>query len=111
MFDRILELIDRHPRYGPNMAEAVRERTPLVLDYHSHHPSEGFCCSIRARKPNPLQILGQPEDLQELAHIKGVGGTAADCVPLMTRFGEALQARYGLEARPRIYLNGRPVEG
>lgn len=62
------------------------------------------------RKENPLQILGQPEPLEELAHIRGLGRSREDCAPLMTRFGRPLAERCGPRAPPRLRPKGAPIQ-
>lgn len=108
MLEPLAEKIGAHPRYGPALAEAVAQGAPLILNYHTHGAPEDFCVSVCTRAPNPLQILGQGEELIELAHVKSFGRTLEDCVPLCVALGEALAARYRLAQLPGIYLNGRP---
>lgn len=109
MFDELIDRIEAHEKYGPAVREAATSGAALILNYHTHGGPAGYCVSICRRKPAGLPVLGQPEPLEELAHIRGVGRTEQECVPLMTLFGERLQARYGLQAPPAIYLNGRPA--
>lgn len=108
MFDQLIERIRAHEKYGPAVREAAAAGAAIILNYHTHGGPTGYCVSICRRKLGGLPVLGQPEPLEELAHIRGVGRTEQECVPLMTLFGERLQAHYRLPAPPAIYLNGRP---
>jgi hypothetical protein len=108
MFERMIELIEKHASYGPAMKEAARGKEPLILDYHTHGRGTGYCVSIAKKKHNPLRILGQAEPLEELVHIKGVGQEEADCGELMGALGRELVLHYQLQLPPLVYLNGMP---
>ncbi|HLG42639.1 MAG TPA: hypothetical protein VI643_04680 [Planctomycetota bacterium] len=109
MFEGIISQIEAHERYGRAVSEASVAQSPLILNYHTHGGLTGYCVSICRRKPGGLPVLGQPEELEELAHIRGVGKTAEEGIPLMSVFARELQAHYKLETPPRIQLNGHPA--
>lgn len=109
MFEKLITLIEEHPRYGPALKEAVEARAKLVLNYHTHGDPASYCVAICAAEPNPIQVLGSGEDLRELAHVQGIGTSEDDCLPLMATLGGELSEHYGLERNPLIYLNGEPL--
>jgi hypothetical protein len=109
VFDELISRIETHDKYGPAMREAAAAGAAIILNYHTHGGPTGYCVSLCRRKSGGLPVLGQPEPLEELAHIRGVGRTEQECRPLMTLFGDRLRAHYGLSAPPLIYLNGKPV--
>ena len=109
MFERMIELIEAHATYGPAMKEAAAAGVQLILDYHTHGPGTGYCVSIAKKKGLPM--LGQPQMLQELVHIRGVGQEPTQCQPLMSALGQELIAHYQLKQTPLIYLNKKPFAG
>src|SRR5258707_6611687 len=108
MFERMIELIERHATYGPAMKEAAEAQERLVLDYHTHGRGTGYCVSIAKVKRNPLRILGQAEPRVELVHIKGVGESEAQGQELMGALGKELVEHYHLQNALTVYLNGKP---
>lgn len=108
MFEKLTELIEKHPNYGPAMKEAAVAQAQLILDYHTHGPGTGYCVSIAKKKHNPLKFIGQAEPLIELVHIKGVGQEESQCFALMNDLGRELMAHYQLKQTPLIYLNKHP---
>jgi hypothetical protein len=108
MFERMIQLIEEHASYGPAMSEATRGQEQLILDYHTHGRGTGYCVSIARVKHTPLKILGQPDPLVELVHIRGVGEDESQCGELMEALGRELAQHYELHAAPLVYLNGKP---
>ena len=109
MFERLLELIDGHPQYGPAVKQAVADGSEVVLNYHTHGAGQPYCVSIASRPRGLLPVVGQNLPLEELAHIKGIGQTEEQCRPLMSTLGEELMRHYSLDQQPGIYLNGHPL--
>ena len=112
MFEKLIELIDNHARYGPAMARAVEAKDSLVLNYHTHGPDQDYCVSIAAKQFDPIQFFENKKtsSLEELVHVRGFGKTEEQCVPMCTSLGHELVQHYGLEETPEIYLNGQPFE-
>jgi len=109
MFDGIISQIEAHEKYGPAVREAAGAQSALILNYHTHGGPSGYCVSICRRKPGGLPVFGQAEEVEELAHIRGVGRTAQEGLPLMDAFARELQEHYKLQASPQIRLDGRPA--
>ena len=110
MFETLIEKIEAHPTYGPAIQQAATEQWSLVLDYHNHGDPSAWCVAICTKQDNLIPLLGGPEKLQELAHIRGLGRAEFECLSLMAPLGEELRAHYTLEQNPVIYLNGAPFE-
>jgi hypothetical protein len=113
-FELVLEKIDQHPSYSAAVRGAAQQGRRLVLNYHTHGPGQGWCASVCARNeqvPDLGGVLRLGGELDELAHIRGVGREEAECRPLMEAFGALLRARYRLDHAPAIWLDGRPLEG
>lgn len=110
MFEQLMQLLDRHDRYGPAVREAASRQSTFVLNYHTHGPGQDYCVSICEQVRTALPVFGQALPLTELAHIRGIGKSEEHCWPLMTALGEELRRHYDLDADPRIYLNGQPAK-
>lgn len=106
-FERVLDKLDAHPRYGEVVRRAVAEGRELLLNYHSHGAQHGWCVSI-CTPGTGVPLIGLEAPLDELAHIRGIGREESHCDPLMSVFGERLVARFALAAPPRVFLNGVP---
>jgi hypothetical protein len=106
-FERLIDKVVAHPRYGAAVRSAVDEGRELVLNYHTHGEGHGWCVSICTRGAG-VALLDLGEPLEELAHIRGIAKEEALCDPLMGVFAERLIERFSLASRPRIYLNGAP---
>ena len=106
-FDGVLDKIAAHPRYGPALQKAVDEKRPLILNYHTHGPEQGWCVSVCTRDEK-LAVFDLETPLEELAHIRGIAQREDECDPLMSVFSARLSKRYGLAAIPLVFLNGRP---
>jgi hypothetical protein len=107
---RVLYLIEHHESYGQKIRQAADDGEDIVLDYHTHGPGHGYCVSIQTKKPNPLPILNQDPVTDELAHIRGIGQTEDQCLPLMSMLGHAMLEHYKLAKMPSIELNGQPYK-
>lgn len=110
MFETLIRKIEAHPTYGPAVRQAASEQWPLVLDYHSHGDPSAWCVAICTKQDNLIPLLGGPERLQELAHVRGLGRSEDQCLPLMAPLGRELREHYELEQNPAIYKNGAPLE-
>ncbi len=101
--------IAEHPRFGPQVAEAVRLGRRLILNYHHHGDPTTWCVAVCVSgADSPLRIFGQEEVLEELAHIRGFGRDEAEGLDRCLDLGRALQEFHGLEELPELYLQGRP---
>lgn len=110
-FDLVLERIAQHERYGPAVRRAAQDGRALALNYHTHGPEQGYCASVCALDSPGLDLGGLLRlggELEELAHIRGVGGSEAECGPRMAVFASLLRARYRLSQDIEIYLDGKP---
>jgi len=113
-FDLVLQKIDEHPVYAQAVRQAAEGGRQLVLNYHTHGPGQGYCASVCARNeevPDLGGVLQLGGELEELAHIRGIGREEAECRPMMEVFGALLRERYRLDHPPTIWLDGRPLEG
>ena len=104
-FDGIIEKIVAHPAYSKSISAAVEAKRPLILNYHTHGPGQGYCVSV-CGIPKGLPVLGQKPLLEEWAHIKGIASKEEECEFLMRAFGLRLKAYYELSEMPKIFLNG-----
>jgi hypothetical protein len=113
-FDMVLDRIAEHERYGPALRRAVEQDRALALNYHTHGPDQGYCASVCALQGATLDLGGVMRlggDLEELAHIRGVGKSVEECGTRMAVFASLLRARYRLKREPEIYLDGQPWQG
>jgi hypothetical protein len=106
--DELIGKIEAHDKYGPAMRRAAEAKKPIILDYHTHGPGQPYCLSIKTKKGG-LPVVGQAPQLEELAHIRGIGRDEAEGIPMMGILGEQLQAHYNLDSLPLLYLNGKPT--
>jgi hypothetical protein len=110
-FDLVIDRIDAHERYGPALRSAAAGGRVLALNYHTHGPDQGYCASVCALDGETLRlggVLAVGADMEELAHIRGVGRSQAECGVRMAVFASLLRARYRLGRDPEIYLDGEP---
>lgn len=106
--DELIGKIEAHDKYGPAMRQAAAAKKPIILDYHTHGPGQDYCLSIKTKKGG-LPVVGQAPTLEELAHIRGIGKTEAEGIPMMGLLGGLLQAHYQLVSLPLLYMNGKPT--
>ena len=109
MFESLLEKIAGHPTFGPAVQQAAEDQWPFVLHYHHHGDTSSWCVAICTKMDSVIPLLGDPEELHELAHVKGLGSSEDQCLPLMATLGTELVERYGLAATPSIWKQGRPL--
>ncbi len=110
MFEKMIQLIERHASYGPAMREAAEGQVQIVLNYHTHGEPTGYCVSVTKKKDSILTTARDAGPQTELIHIKGVGKEESQCFLLMSAFGRELQAQYQLKHPPLVYLNGKPYK-
>lgn len=109
-FDLVCDKIAVHPSYSVMLEKAARAGAQLILNYHTHGPEQAYCASVCVRSKT-LDEQGPASQMEELAHIRGIGTRREDCGPRMAAFAARLVARYGLERRPVIFLDGVPFTG
>jgi hypothetical protein len=102
-FDLVCDRIAAHETYAEKLEQAVESGTTLILNYHTHGPDQAYCVSVCIEgKP----LIGQ--ELEELAHIRGIGEQREECGPRMAAFAARLVDRYELKQEPLVYLDGAP---
>ena len=106
--DELIQKIEAHDKYGPALRAAAQTQKPIIRDYHTHGPGQDYCLSIKTQKGG-LPVLGQAPQMEELAHIKGLGKTLDEWIPIMGVLGEQMRAFYKLNALPHIFVNGKPT--
>ncbi len=106
-FDIAIDRIREHPSYGPKLERAARDQRELVLNFHTHGPSHGYCASI-CTEEGGVPLIGLPGELNELAHLRGIAKDLEACEPMMNAFAERLVERYGLLNRPVTWIDGKP---
>jgi hypothetical protein len=109
-FDHVCDKIAAHLSYSVKLAQAASAGAQLILNYHTHGPEQAYCASVCVRSKT-LDEQGPATPTEELAHIRGIGARREDCGPRMAAFAARLVARYGLEQRPLICLDGVPFTG
>ena len=109
MYQELIRKIEAHPNYAPALRRAVAEQASLVLNYHTHGSGQPYCVAICEKPRTLLPVLGQAEPLTELVHVKGLGQTAEQCLPLMEPLREELIEHFQIQAPVQIYRDGRPL--
>ena len=102
----ILEKIKIHPQYNTSINEAVSSDLDISLNYHTHPNEDSYCVSILSEKIDLLTLTENKQSFVELAHIRSIGKTEEDCIPLMSYFGKKLKEIYKFNKLPDVYLNG-----
>ena len=102
----ILDKIKIHPRYNTSINEAVSSDLDISLNYHTHPNEDSYCVSILSEKIDLLTLTENKQSFVELAHIRSIGKTEEDCIPLMSYFGKKLKEIYKFNKLPDVYLNG-----
>lgn len=105
-FELVCDRIATHPSYAANLEQAVSQGDRLVLNYHTHGPEHGYCVSVCVDR---RLLPALPPNLEELAHIRGIGTTREECEERMGAFATVLVERYGLAEVPLVYLDGVPL--
>jgi hypothetical protein len=106
--DELIEKIEAHEKYGPALRQAAQAGKPIILDYHTHGPGQDYCLSIKTKKGG-LPVMGQPPALEELAHVRGIGKTHEEGIPMMGLLAKQMQTHYSLSSPPMIHVNGQPT--
>ena len=102
--------IGAHERFGPAVTSAVEGGRPLALNYHTHEAGGSYCVSVCAVQPPTVAFFGKPE-LEELAHVRGFGESAEQCISRHPALTRALKLRFESGPgwmTPALYLNGEP---
>jgi hypothetical protein len=107
-FDHAIDKIEQHAAYSQNLARAIEAGQPLILNYHTHGPGQGYCASICVNE-GEVALLGLRGELRELAHLRGIGQREDECEPLMTVFAARLAERFELAQLPETWLDGQPL--
>lgn len=112
VFEQLIEKIEAHPKYAEAMRQAVADNEELVLNYHHHGDPTTFCASICAFESGLMSWLNEGKaldepSLRELVHVRGLGQSEEQCVPLMATLARELVEHYQLAKKPQIFLNGR----
>ena len=106
VIDSVLSKIKNHPKYSKAINGAVSDGLDLSLNYHTHPNETTYCVSILSEKIDLLTLAENQKSFVELAHIRNIGKSEEDCIPLMTYFGKRIKDIYILSKLPDIYLNG-----
>ena len=103
----VTEKIKIHPDYNKSIKQALEDGFTLSLNYHNHPGEETYCVSIISEKIDLISLSEDKQSFIELAHIKNIGQSEEDCLPIMSYLGEKIKKLYYLKNLPNIYLNGR----
>lgn len=106
VINSILDQIKRHTQYNNSITEAVSSNLDISLNYHTHPNEDSYCVSILSEKIDLLTLTENKQSFIELAHIRCIGKSEEDCIPLMTYFGKKLKEIYIFNKLPDVYLNG-----
>jgi hypothetical protein len=106
IINSILDKVKTHPQYNRSIQEAVSSDLAISLNYHTHPDEQTYCVSILSEKIDLLTLTQDKQSFIELAHIRSVGESEADCVPLMSYLGKKIKEVYILKKLPDVYLNG-----
>ena len=106
IINTILDKIKTHPQYNKSIEEAVSSELEISLNYHTHPNEDTYCVSIISEKIDLLTLTEDKQTFVELGHIKNIGESEEDCIPLMSYLGKKIKEMYMLRRLPNIYLNG-----
>jgi len=106
VINSILDQIKIHPQYNTSIKEAVSSDLDISLNYHTHPNEDSYCVSILSEKIDLLTLTENKQSFVELAHIRGIGNSEEDCIPLMSYLGKKLKEVYILKKLPDVYMNG-----
>ncbi len=110
MFEKLIEMIEGHPRYAPALKNAVERDLPLVLNYHTHQGVGTWCVSICTRMGFPVPFFEDQESmLEELVHIRSFGREKGDCIRLTSTLADELARHYEMNTKPELWLEGNPL--
>lgn len=106
VINSILDKVKAHPQYNKSIEEAVSSGLEISLNYHTHPDEDTYCVSILSEKIDLLTLTENKQNFVELAHIRSIGKSEEDCVPLMSYLGKKIKEAYMLKRLPDVYLNG-----
>ena len=106
VINSILDKVKKHPQYNKSIEDAVSADLAISLNYHTHPDEESYCVSILSEKIDLLTLTENKESFVELVHIRGIGKSEEDCIPLMSYLGKKIKEVYLLKKLPDVYLNG-----
>ena len=106
VINAILDQVKIHPQYNKSIEDAVSSDLEISLNYHTHPDEDPYCVSILSEKIDLLTLTENKKSFVELAHIRGIGKSEEDCIPLMSYLGKKLKEVYLLKKLPDVYLNG-----
>ena len=106
VINSILDKIKIHPQYNNSIKEAVSSDLDISLNYHTHPDEDSYCVSILSEKIDLFTLTENKQSFVELAHIRGIGKSKEDCIPLMSYFGKKLKEIYIINKLPDVYLSG-----
>ena len=106
VLDLIIEKVRKHPKYDQSIEDAVSADLEISLNYHTHPNENSYCVSILSDKIDLLTLTENKKSFIELAHIRSIGKSEEDCIPLMSYLGKKLKEVYLFKKLPDVYLNG-----
>ena len=106
IINSVLDKVKAHPQYNKSIKESVSSNLALSLNYHIHPNEDTYCVSILSEKIDLLTLTENKESFIELAHIRNIGKSQEDCIPLMSYLGKKIKEIYILKRLPDVYLNG-----
>ena len=106
VINSIIDKLKIHPQYNRSIEDAVSSDLDISLNYHTHPDEDSYCVSILSEKIDLVIFSENKQSFVEMAHIRGIGKSEEDCIPLMTYLGKKLKEVYILKKLPDVYLNG-----
>ena len=106
ILNSILDKVKVHPQYNKSIQESVSSDLALSLNYHIHPDEDTYCVSILSEKIDLLSLTENKQSFVEIAHIRNIGKSEQDCIPLMSYLGKKIKEVYRLKNLPDVYLNG-----
>ena len=106
IINSILDKVKTHPQYNKSIEEAVSSELEISLNYHTHPDEDTYCVSILSEKIDLLTLTENKQTFVELVHIRNIGKSEKDCVPLMSYLGKKIKEDYMIKRLPDVYLNG-----
>ena len=106
VINSIIDKLKIHPQYNRSIEDAVSSDLDISLNYHTHPDEDSYCVSILSEKIDLVVLSENKQSFVEMAHIRGIGKSEEDCIPLMTYLGKKLKEVYIFKKLPDVYLNG-----
>ena len=94
VINSILDQVRIHPQYNQSIEDAVSADLEISLNYHTHPDEDHYCVSFLSEKIDLLTLTENKKSFVELAHIRGIGKSEDDCIPLMSYLGKKLKEVY-----------------